>query len=69
MSAAPVLDQLAYPPAQAAQVLGLSRTKVDELVRSGELPSIKLGTGRSAKRLIRREALVAWLDRLEREAS
>lgn len=75
MSGTPVADQLAYTPPQAAQILGISRSRVDDLVRRGELASIKLPPakrdkngaepGRTSTRLIRREALVAWLDRIE----
>lgn len=65
MTAAPVADQLAYRPKQAAQVLGLSVAQVTELLAQGRIESFKLG----AARLIRREALVAFLDDLERRAA
>jgi excisionase family DNA binding protein len=38
--------KLAYRIAEAAEVLGISRSKAYELVASGELPSVKIGTVR-----------------------
>jgi excisionase family DNA binding protein len=52
---------LAYGPADAAKVLGVSRARVYELMNDGTIPSLKLG----ARRLIRHEAIVELLDRLE----
>jgi excisionase family DNA binding protein len=45
----------------AATYSGLSRTRLYEAIRSGELDSIKVG----ARRLIPRAALDAYLDKLE----
>lgn len=53
------LERLSYGVAEAAIVTGLSRSKLYELIQSGELPSLKIGS----RRLLRREALVALLDR------
>lgn len=50
---------LAVSPAQAARLAGIGRTRLYEAIRSGELPSLKLG----ARRLIRIVDLEAWLDR------
>ncbi len=38
-----ISGQLLLRPAEAAQALGLSRTKVFELMKSGELRSVKIG--------------------------
>ena len=40
------LPRLLYTPAEAASVLGIGRSKLYELLRSGELPSIHIGTAR-----------------------
>lgn len=56
-------DRLAYSPAEAAQALGISRARLYQLIEDGSIPSLKLGR----RRLIRAEALVALLDRLERQ--
>jgi excisionase family DNA binding protein len=37
------MDQLLYRPKEAAKVLGRSKTKLYELIRSNQLPSIKDG--------------------------
>jgi excisionase family DNA binding protein len=44
-------------PAEAAKLLGLSRSRVYELIACGELPSLTIG----ASRRIRRDELWAWL--------
>jgi excisionase family DNA binding protein len=54
---------LAYGPADAAKVLGVSRARVYELMNDGTIPSLKLG----ARRLIRHEAIVDLLDSLEQK--
>jgi excisionase family DNA binding protein len=56
------IQPLAYGPADAAKVLGVSRARVYELMNDGTIPSLKLG----ARRLIRHDAIVELLDRLER---
>jgi len=53
------LERLSYGVAEAAAVTGLSRSKLYELIQSGELPSLKIGS----RRLLTRVALVALLDR------
>jgi excisionase family DNA binding protein len=55
------VEKLAFGPAEAAQALGISRSRLYELLYEGTIPSIKLGS----RRLIRRESLVAYLDQLE----
>jgi excisionase family DNA binding protein len=57
------IQPLAYGPADAAKVLGVSRARVYELMNDGTIPSLKLG----ARRLIRHDAIVELLDRLERD--
>jgi excisionase family DNA binding protein len=43
---------------ETIRVLRLGRTRVHEILRSGEIPSLKLGR----RRLVRRKDLEAWLD-------
>lgn len=52
-------EPLAYSIADAAIVCSLSRSRLYELLKTGELPSIKIG----GRRLITRAALLALLDR------
>ncbi len=59
------MEQLMYRPADAAQVLGMGRTAVFALIKSGRLRSIKLG----GARFITAEALRAFVRELEREAA
>lgn len=54
-------NRLAYGPREAAEMLGISRARLYELLEDGTVQSVKLGR----RRLIRHEALVALLDRLE----
>lgn len=58
------VHRLTYSPAEAAQALGISRAKLYQYLDDGTIPSLHLGR----RRLIRREALVALLDRLEAAA-
>lgn len=37
------MERLAYRPTEVAAVIGLSRSKVYELIARGEIPSIRLG--------------------------
>jgi excisionase family DNA binding protein len=57
-------DQLLYRPEEVAKLLGIGRTRVFELMKTGELPSVKIG----ASRRITRQAVVAYVRRLERVA-
>lgn len=50
-----------YRPAEAARVLGIGRTSVFALLKSGRLRSVKLGGGR----YITAEALRAFVRELE----
>lgn len=54
-------ERLAFSTAEAAKTLGIGRATIYELIRSGELSSVKIGS----RRLIRRQALEDLLDRLE----
>lgn len=49
--------RLAVAPAEAAQMLGLGRTKFYELLAANEITSVKIGT----RRLIRVSVLEDWL--------
>ena len=53
------VEPLAYTVKDAASALGVSRGLLYQLIASGELPAIKLGS----RRLIPREAIVALLQR------
>jgi excisionase family DNA binding protein len=61
----PAMEQLMYRPAEAAQVLGIGRTRVFALIKSGRLRSVKLG----GARFITAEALRAFVRDLEQESS
>jgi excisionase family DNA binding protein len=58
------MEQLMYRPAEAAQVLGICRTRVFALIKAGQLRSVKLG----AARYITAEALRAFVRELEQES-
>jgi excisionase family DNA binding protein len=57
-------DRLAYSPAEAAELIGISRAGLYQLMAAGSITSVKLGR----RRLIRHEAIVDLLDRLEEVA-
>lgn len=61
VEAIPAITPLAYSPAEAALLLGLSRARIYQLIDDETLPSVKLGR----RRLIRHQALVDLLDRFE----
>lgn len=61
----PETFRLAYSPAEAAEILGVSRAHVHALIAQGILPSLKLGRSRR----IRAEALAERLAILEAEAA
>jgi excisionase family DNA binding protein len=56
-----VVEQLMYRPAEAARGLGIGRTSVFALLKSGRLRSVKLGDAR----YITAEALRAFVRELE----
>lgn len=49
---------------EAVKFTGIGRSKLYQAMASGELPSFKFGK----RRLIRREAVSAWLARLEADS-
>lgn len=49
---------LALSPAKAADLLGVSRTVINNLMYSGELPNIKVGR----RRLIPIKAVESWME-------
>jgi len=54
------LDKLLLKPEEVAQVLGTGRSKVYELLASGDLPSIRLGGARGAIR-VPLDKLTEWI--------
>jgi excisionase family DNA binding protein len=59
------MEQLMYRPVEAANLLGMGRTAVFGLIKSGRLRSIKLG----GARFITADALRAFVRELEQESS
>lgn len=59
-----MVDQLLYKPTEAATALATSRSKVFELLRTGELDSVTLGK----RRLIPKESLLAYVEGLKDKA-
>jgi excisionase family DNA binding protein len=59
------MEQLMYRPAEAAQLLGMGRTAIFALIKSGRLRSVKLG----GARFITAGALRAFVRELEEEAN
>ncbi len=55
-------EKLLYKVSEVAAFLSLSRTTVYELVRSGALPSVRIGGARR----VRGEDLARYVDSLER---
>lgn len=55
-------NKMLYTLTDVAAALSVSRSKVDELVRSGALPSVRLG----GSRRVRGEDLTTYVDALER---
>jgi excisionase family DNA binding protein len=53
------VERLTYRITEAAEAIGVSRTKMYEMVASGEVPSVKLG--KSVR--IPVQQLKAWLNR------
>jgi excisionase family DNA binding protein len=61
----PPVEALAYDVPVAGRMIGVGTTKVWELVRSGDLQTIRIGR----RRLVTKEALQAFLDRLSASAA
>jgi excisionase family DNA binding protein len=55
-----IVEQLLYRPADAAKVLGLSRSFIYERIADGSLESLRCG----GARLIPADALQSWIERL-----
>lgn len=53
------MEKLLLRPLEAAQAIGIGRSKVYELLASGELPSIRIG----GSVRVPLDALRAWIDR------
>lgn len=58
------MEKLLYSPTEAAAHLSLNRSKIYELMRLGELRSVKIG----GSRRIPRAALAEFVSRLEAAA-
>jgi excisionase family DNA binding protein len=52
--------RLAYPVAEAAELLGIKRTFLYDLIQRGAIPSTTIGL----RRLIKHDDLVAYVDAL-----
>jgi excisionase family DNA binding protein len=61
LSRTAVANRLAYSPDEVAEALGISRELVNDLLRTGQLGSVKAGR----RRLIGRHHLEAFLNRDE----
>lgn len=59
------MEQLMYRPAEAAHMLGMGRTAIFALIKSGQLRSIKLG----GARFISADALRAFVRELEQQSA
>lgn len=57
-------QRIAYSPMDVARMLGVSRDKVYELIRSGDLPSKRIGR----KYVIPAVPLGAWLQQVDEVA-
>ena len=54
-----IFPKVLLRPAEAADALGISRSRLYQLIKDGEIPSVAIGRSRR----IRPEALAAWVDR------
>ena len=52
------MEQLLLRPIEAAEVLGIGRSKIYELIAAGHVPSIRIG----GSQRIPAEALRRWID-------
>lgn len=53
------MDRLLLRPTEAAEAIGIGRSKIYELLASGDLPSIRIG----GSVRVPVDALRAWIDR------
>ena len=58
------VERVAYSPAELAKALGCTRQHVQNCIRRGDIPSVKLG----ARRLIPRAAVDALLEGVDDDA-
>jgi excisionase family DNA binding protein len=58
------MERLTYSIEETAQMLGVGRSKIYDLMRDGSLKTIKMGR----RTLIRRSAIEALLLKIERES-
>lgn len=65
MSATAAKDEELFTPGQAGGRLKLGKTKTNELIRTGEIRSVKIGRSRR----IPASALREYIERLQREAA
>jgi len=54
------VNKLLYTPTEAADLLGVSRSTLYELLRAGEIASVRIGRSRR----VPATALIAYVDRL-----
>lgn len=59
------MDKLLLRPIEAAEAIGIGRSKIYELLASGELPSIRIG----GSVRVPVDALRAWIERQLAEAA
>jgi excisionase family DNA binding protein len=59
------MEKLLYRVSEAGEALGTSRSKTYQLIASGELPSIRIGS--SVRVPV--SALVAWVERKAKEGA
>jgi excisionase family DNA binding protein len=59
------MDKLLLRPEEAAEVLSIGRSRLYELLGSGELDSVRIGTSRR----VPAEELVRYVERLRRPTS
>ena len=52
------IEPMFYSPVEVAKLIGFGRSSVYELIRAGEIPSIRI-VGRIR---VRRESLLAWIE-------
>ena len=53
------VERMLFRPAEAAQAIGVSRSRVYELINSGEIPSLKVG----GVRRVPVDKLREWIER------
>lgn len=59
------VDRLLLRPTEAAEALGIARSRVYEMIRDGELPVVRIGT-KSVR--VPADALRAWVENRTTEA-